>query len=129
MATLPESTEANGAPMPTHVKVGLYVYTVTQDGEAWAKYVNDGTAKDRMGFSDHNLLIIAVNPGVSPMQKADTLLHEVLHACWWNGSIGSLEALSDNADHEEFIISHMSPWLLMVLRDNPELLDYLENPE
>jgi hypothetical protein len=124
-----QRTEADMTKMPQTVRVGVYTYRVTEDGTEWARYVNDGTGKDRAGFSDHNTLVIAINPGLAPDQKAETLIHEVLHAAWWIGSVGSLEALKDDADVEEFVVSHLSPWLLMTLRDNPELVEYLREPD
>lgn len=48
----------------------------------------------------------------------DTLLHEVMHAILW---------ISHNhiKMEEERLVSSVTPWMILVFRDNPKLTEYL----
>ena len=53
-------------------------------------------------------------PGMSEAKTREVLLHEILHACWELAGIPS--------KYEEDIVNRISPYLLDVLQDNPDLL-------
>jgi len=55
-----------------------------------------------------------------PQSQAETLIHEILHACWpahWS-LVG---------DVEETFVSTLAPRLAAVWRDNPALVDWLSH--
>jgi hypothetical protein len=62
---------------------------------------------------------IAVDPGRHEDYARATLLHEILHAC-----IRSSDPTLDD-EHEETVVAAMTGPLLSMLRDNPDVLDYL----
>jgi hypothetical protein len=62
---------------------------------------------------------IWVDTGSDPAEIADTLLHETLHAIWRH------YALDDNAE-EERAVTLLAHGLTQVLRDNRDLLTFLE---
>jgi hypothetical protein len=62
---------------------------------------------------------IAVDPGKHEDYARATLLHEILHAC-----IRSSDPTLDD-EHEETVVAAMTGPLLSMLRDNPDVLDYL----
>ena len=49
---------------------------------------------------------------------ADTVLHEILHACWSTMNLGPTE-------EEERAVSAMATALVAVMRDNPKLREWL----
>jgi hypothetical protein len=56
----------------------------------------------------------------------DTLLHEILHMIeGFNLTTQAYLAKKTAMELEETIIRHWTPSLIAVLRDNPELVDYL----
>lgn len=61
---------------------------------------------------------IAVRAGQHPIEEADTLLHEVMHAVWYCMSI------SEGGADEESVIRRMASGLIQVLMDNGQLLKY-----
>jgi hypothetical protein len=62
---------------------------------------------------------IAVDPGRHEDYARATLLHEILHAC-----VRSSDPTLDD-EHEETVVAAITGPLLAMLRDNPDVLDYL----
>lgn len=64
---------------------------------------------------------IDVQDGQNPVEEADTVIHEVLHAIHFLMDIG----LSHKV--EEQVVRKMATGLMQVFADNPHLLMYLAN--
>lgn len=104
---------------PKHIKVGPYRYKVTWDAKGMEPFQDH--SPNAYGFSDHRQSRIAIAPNQSESSKRDTLLHEVLHCVTFVMGMGkTIEEMP-----EEELVLRLSPQLLSVLRDNPELLSYL----
>lgn len=117
------------APMPALLRVGRMRYRVTQDSEEWNRLSTEGGMKGGdHGGTNHHMCLVAINPSDAPYQKADTLLHEVLHIIWYISAITGAD-LEHTDDKDEYMVSHLTPWLAMVIADNPGLLAYVQNPE
>lgn len=101
------------ADFPTSIKVGPFHYRVVEDA--------DLVGRDRCGEIRYGTLTIALSPNTAPDRQAETLLHEVLHAVWEIG----LDVVSEPKHNTETVIERLSPHLLSVLRDNPDLVAYL----
>lgn len=73
------------------------------------------------GMCDNFNLVIHVLDGQHPVEEADTLIHELLHAIWFIMSIdhGGLD--------EEAVVRRLASGLTGVFLDNPELLAYLQS--
>lgn len=74
------------------------------------------------GDTDTYDLLIRVRPGMPADLERETLMHEVLHACYRTAGIDSTIA------REEQIVSGVSPFLLDALRRSPDLAAYLLAP-
>ena len=70
-------------------------------------------------FCDTQLRISLREAYNNPQQEAETLLHELMHAIYEVMGIRS-------KDGEERIISQMSLGMAMVMRDNPDLMRWLQ---
>jgi hypothetical protein len=113
-----------GGGQPHRVHVGPHLYDVIYDKDAIYKLsVNHG--EQCVGHCDVLDLIITIDPDQADSQIRDTLLHEVLHACLdligINGDI--------DADTEEKLVRRLAPILLLVLRDNQQLVSYLTSDQ
>jgi hypothetical protein len=64
---------------------------------------------------------IYLNPQMSSSSAADTLLHETIHALY------TVLNLDDKQD-EETVCNVLGIWLPIVLRQNPNLLEFILNP-
>ena len=103
--------------LPEKVKVGPFEWTVRMES------LNTSLDRAANGFNYgatvKSQLEIQLAIGQAPGNLRDTLLHEVLHACWHTAS------LSSSAADEEEVCSRLSTVLLSVLRENPQLVEFL----
>lgn len=99
-------------PMPTSVKVGAHVYNVFRKSAV-------ELGEDNLGHCDSAALQIWVKKRLRISKAQEILLHEILHAI-------TLQALGCERPYtDEEFITVIAPILLQVLRENPELLEYL----
>lgn len=93
---------------PATIYVGAMDYTIRE-----VKHL------DLLGETLNEEGDILIKRRQSPACKRATVLHEVLHAIAFTAGMG-LEH-----DAEEALVRSWEPWLLAVLRDNPELVSFL----
>lgn len=96
------------AEMPTTVKVGPHVYSVIRK-----------SGINYNGCCEFNTLQITVKKRLRKSKAQEILLHEILHACTHPSLNG------DKPYKDEEFVDGVTPTLLQVLQDNPELLEYL----
>ena len=102
--------------IPGQIRIGPHTYEIRHDPET-AKRVR---AAGHAGNSEANQLLIQLDTDQPHTQLADTLIHEALHCAWSQTSLPA-----GLADEEEAVVLALSPLLLGLLRDNPELVAYL----
>lgn len=73
-----------------------------------------------LGSCNNQLMLIAVKENQHPVEEADTLIHEIMHAIWYTMHI------SGSGAGEEEVVRRMASGFLQVLMDNPGLLKYLQ---
>jgi hypothetical protein len=98
--------------MPMTIKVGAHTYTVLRKSKA--------QMGEDAGTCDYTMLQFAIRRLVRRSLVQETLLHEVLHAC-------SYPTFADVTEEHEKLIEAISPVLLQVIQDNPDLIDYLRS--
>lgn len=108
---------------PTELVVGPRTYTIHWDAETWHEKAERA---DGAGEANHKTQDILIAPGFAPQAMADTLWHEVLHCCL--SMAGDVRNYKDHEDLEEHLVTALTPWMLMVLLDNPEILQYISDP-
>jgi hypothetical protein len=99
------------SPFPDHVKIGSVIYTVHLLSDDNTEYFGR-----TLQFAQR----IYLNPQMSADMAVDTLLHEITHAIW---SVVGLESRAT----EERVAATVGTWMHMVLRDNPDVLDFVQN--
>ena len=75
---------------------------------------------ENLGTCNTQRCLIAIREGQHPVEEADTLIHEIMHAVWYCMSI------SEGGAGEEAVVRRMASGFAAVLMDNPDLLKYLE---
>ncbi|VBI24581.1 hypothetical protein [Burkholderia pseudomallei] len=71
------------------------------------------------GLLDPPTRTIYITPGMAPLDEADTLLHEVMHAI-------RFQLLREYGEEvEEDYVTSLATGLIHVFRDNPELLRWI----
>ncbi|MGA0895552.1 MAG: hypothetical protein ACO3S5_13080 [Ilumatobacteraceae bacterium] len=81
---------------------------------------NLGTA---LGVCVYPLRQIVVRP--SHPYNREVLMHEVLHACWWETHLPEQGEMDLGGLLGEAVVSHLAPALLRTLIDSPQLRAYL----
>lgn len=71
-----------------------------------------------MGQFDDADMAISIEDGLHPVEEADTVLHEIMHAIWWLMAIGKPKT-------EEQVVRPLATGLTQVFQDNPALVQYL----
>jgi hypothetical protein len=101
--------------LPRQVTVGPHRFKVTlvPDG------ILEGAGADGTCVPRH--LTIALDANQPRSQKADTLCHELTHAL--------LATVKLDDDVEEAICLAFGPALLALVRDNPDLMEWLKEPQ
>lgn len=105
---------------PGKVRLGPHTYSVIVERAAIDRLSAEGGEK-RLGECDSQRCTITIDPDQAPSQLADTLVHELLHACF--DLIGAGEDVS--ADVEERLVRRLAPVLVGLLHDNPRLVTWL----
>src|SRR3954468_6414293 len=115
------------APLPDSVKVGRLVYTVVSDAAQFHELSQGdlGVRASDHGATNHHRTLMAINPSDSPCQQADTLLHEIMHCCWFVSNADDLDRI--DGEKEESTIARLTPWLTMVLAENPAVSAFIQN--
>lgn len=72
------------------------------------------------GSTHQSLQKIFLEPNMAPQHLDGTLLHELLHAIWWQMGLGKQEWMDPKK--EEVIVHALAQGLHTVLTDNPDLL-------
>jgi hypothetical protein len=99
--------------LPGKVVVGWRTYPIRE------LPLKQARADGVLGWHENYPNAIAVRTEeMSPADVADTLLHEILHACWWTGELPPKA-------NEEKAVTVLAHGLLQVLRDNPAVVDFL----
>lgn len=117
------------AQLPGFIKIGRLLYTVVSDAATFHELSqgDSGVRSNDHGASNHHRTMIAINPSDSPTQKADTLLHEILHCIWFVSSADDIQRME--GDKEEATIARLTPWLCLVLAENPGVAAFINEPE
>ena len=77
------------------------------------------------GQYTHRENIIEIQPGLSDIDEANTLLHEILHGCVYISSLSTDGQPLSSDNDEEVVVNSLSNYLIQVFRDNKWLLSYL----
>lgn len=96
--------------LPCVVRVGYVDYQIVPT------YDSDGDK----GKCDFDSRVIFVRDNLSQPERANTLLHEILHAAWEMGD------LADGCA-EEKIVNVLANQLTAIWRDNPEFVAFMND--
>ena len=109
--------------LPSKVKIGPQTFSIefrdpNQDG-----MLNDGT----LGYTLDAGNLIVVSKDLPKTKQRVTLMHEILHACRMIFENGMPEKGAKYNEWEHFFIGVYENSLIMIMRDNPELMEWLIN--
>lgn len=100
--------------LPEALKIGPAVWRVSPRTTSKARFGETVRGRTELGVDTVAQSVAA---------QRETLLHESLHAILWSAGGATLLGLDD--EHEERLVTLLSPWLLAMLRDNPAVVEFL----
>lgn len=106
--------------LPTKIKLGTQIWEISEQKR---KHSSDS---DHYGWTTAKDNTIVIDAELPVQQKRTTLVHELLHAIRF--TFGGSFKPGKNTDFEElehYWIGIYEEPLVMVLRDNPDLVSYL----
>ena len=104
---------------PSKVKVGHADFKI----ERWNP--KDAFSSNRAGECCRITEVIRIDESLSTRQAAAVLVHEIMHAIWWTFSYDYLRGIPDDKDREEPYVSALSSGLATVMRDNPDVFEWV----
>jgi Zn-dependent peptidase ImmA (M78 family) len=112
--------------MPKRIVVGTQIWKVIERNRN-----TDGMlSEDNYGYTLHKENTIVVDAHIASSRKKQTLLHEIFHAIRYTfGGTHVPKKETDVEIWEHYFIGLYEEGMLVVLRDNPDLLSYLLEKE
>ena len=108
--------------IPKTIKIGTQLWSIEEHTSK-----EDGMLyEDNYGYTLERRNMIVVDKDASDTRKKQVVMHEILHAIRFTFFTGSkMSSKLSFEDTEHYFIGMYEETLLMVLKDNPELLEYL----
>ena len=108
--------------MPKKVKIGTQVFQIVERSRSEDGMLNEGT----FGYTLDTENLIVVDATIATSRKKLTLFHEIMHAARMVYDTSVQPRKSDSFETwEHYFIGIWEESLLLVLKDNPELLEYI----
>ncbi len=100
--------------LPTYINILSTEYSLF----AYDKQI-PGT-EDDWGLCDKDKRIISIRWNRDPVANVDTLIHEILHAIWYEYQ------MCEEGEEEEICVGKLASGLAKVMKRNPVLLDWIK---
>lgn len=111
---------------PDVVIIRPFTYHIHCDTDSWnALVIDEDGASGLVGRTAHHECLITIKPTLPDSMKAETLLHEILHAIHEVGA--QIETIRYVDELEEALTQKNTPVLLNFIRDNPKIIGYLQH--
>tara|TARA_R110000772_G_scaffold47429_9_gene108474 strand:+ start:6285 stop:6635 length:351 start_codon:yes stop_codon:yes gene_type:complete len=103
------------------VKVGYSIIEIKKQGSQFLKDNMSSTYAQYLSRES----VIEIQPELPKLDEANAILHEIMHACSWVGSLSQNGQPLADTDNEEVVINTLTNHLIQVFMDNEWLLPYL----
>ena len=107
--------------MEKKVKIGYQDIVIERETSTFQKQ------SDCYGEYDHRKNSITIQNGLSPLDEANTLLHEIIHGIAYINSLTQSGQPLDTENKEEVVVNTMTNALAQVFRDNKWLIPYFKD--
>ena len=106
--------------MEKKVKIGYQDIKIERETSTFQKQ------RDSYGEYDQRKNSITIQNGLTPLDEANTLLHEILHGVSYINSLTQSGQPLDSENKEEVVINTLTNGLAQVFRDNKWILPYFK---
>jgi len=106
--------------IPQEIKIGTQIWAVVEHSSK-----DDGMLyEDNYGYTLERKNMIVLDKDASETRKKQVLIHEIFHAIRFTFAGGSKLNKASFEETEHYFIGLYEEPLLMVLKDNPDLVQY-----
>ena len=112
--------------LPKKVLIGTQVWTITERSR-----MSDGMlGEPNFGYTLGQENLIVIDKSASNSRKRQILIHEILHAIRYTFGNPTVPKKTDDLEvWEHYFIGHYEEGILLVIRNNPDILAYLLSVE
>lgn len=110
---------------PKKIKVGPFVYNLTLDKKSFDNYGAKVKDLEAVGYTDTFQSNIHISPDINIGMQREVILHEVFHSIYHMMGLGGFLP----EEKEELIVNALGVAMLQVIRDNPNLMLYLQEKD
>lgn len=103
--------------IPSSLRIGGFDWLIEENAEV----TNEGNA---FGTTHHGKQRMFIDPSETQQKKKHTLVHEIMHAIWWQSGLGVRYGEKNHPKLEEEVVAALSMGMYQVLRDNPQLNEW-----
>jgi hypothetical protein len=107
--------------LPSRIVIGTQVWEIVEGDCLKESSLYEGN----FGYTLERSNRIVIDKDLPASRKRQTVLHELFHALRYSFNPPALPVKGDMGDWEHYFIGIYEEGLLVVLRDNPELVEYL----
>jgi hypothetical protein len=108
--------------IPKRVVIGTQVWKISERSRTQDYTLND----DSFGYTLNKENTIVIDSQIVKSRKQQTLIHELFHAIRYSfGNPATPKKTEDIDTWEHYFIGMYEEGMLLVLRNNPEVLSYL----
>lgn len=116
--------------MPTNIKIGTQNWTVIERSSA----IDDSLSSSAYGYTLDRSSTIVIDLDATPSRKRQTFLHELFHAIRYSLGSPITPNITDDESKaieawEHYFIGMYEEGLLLTIRENPDILEYLLSKE
>ena len=105
---------------PKVLRIGAFKFKVR-----WDKGIDQFAAA---GATNQDMTTILISPTNTRQTRQETLVHEALHAMWKQTPLRVTHPDEEADSPGEKIIQTISPLIYAFIRDNPEVIEWLQSP-
>ena len=82
---------------------------------------------DCFGEYDYRQNIISIQHDLCGQERANTIIHEIMHAAVQVAGLNQEKAALEKDEHEEAVVNQLTNVMMGVFRDNPWIVEMLKN--
>jgi len=113
-------------PMPSKVKIGPQVFEIVERSSDKDGMLNEGS----YGYTLDSKNLIVIDASIHITKKRVTMLHEIMHAARMVFDTATKPKKTDDFEAwEHYFIGVWESSLLLILKENPDILEWLLNGE
>lgn len=111
--------------METPKKLKVWSHNIEIKKQKDPKYSIGKEVRSALGYYDSDKQVIVLKNSLKDSQEIEILIHELLHSINYYTNVLEMSTEEDRLKEEKYVDT-MAAGLTLLLKDNPELIDYIK---